>query len=225
MPRWLVNLLWFIGVVVSLAVVFGIAAPFVWIPVFGSSPSENMVAMSSMLTILLAILALGVAFGGLTVYNILERHIENRANEVKADFESKASELTRQQQVIAEEAAARHRARLLVSEGYNLWTIYGNLRQMPNQTLATLVGLLSKAIERCVLASSVIEQTTARPEDELFACELKNNWGYYLAERSLPEDRELAREHMEFLKARIGNYPAYTVMWPDTINHVLTRYP
>ena len=128
MPKWLVTLLWSIGVVVSLAVVFGIAAPFIWIPILGTAPAESMEAMSSMLTVLLGILTLGVAFGGLTVYNILERHVENRANEVKADFESKASELTRRQQEIAEEAARRHRARLLVSEGYNLWTIYGNLR-------------------------------------------------------------------------------------------------
>ena len=174
MPTWLVTLLWFIGIVVSVAVVFGIAAPFIWDAVFGGAP-EGSIAMSSMLTVLLGILALGVAFGGLTVYTIFERQIENKAIEINKQLESKASEITKRQEDSAQKAYEeseirnlKHRAQLGGSEGYTLWVIYDSLKQLPGETMPTLAGILDQAIKKCDSASSLIAENTTLQDEMMF---------------------------------------------------------
>jgi hypothetical protein len=63
------------------------------------------------------------------------------------------------------------------------------------------------------------------PKSILLVCFIRNNWGYFLAERGREEDRELALSSAEYLRENLYRFPERAVTWRDTINFIESRYP
>jgi len=77
MKKGLLGLSWFAGTVFVVLIAFALLKPFIWHWTFNEAPTEITNTFSSLLTILIALLALGIGtFGGVT-YHIVSRHIHD----------------------------------------------------------------------------------------------------------------------------------------------------
>lgn len=56
-------------------------------------------------------------------------------------------------------------------------------------------------------------------------CAIKNNWGYYLAEKQREQDREIALNCAEFLKKHSHKFPQTEEIWRRTIKSIQEIYP
>lgn len=79
MSKGLLSLLWFIGVAFVLLIAFGIGQPFIWQLIVKKPPPVATWTLSSLLTIIIALLTLGIATFGAGTYYILSRRIQDEA--------------------------------------------------------------------------------------------------------------------------------------------------
>lgn len=183
---------------VFLSMLFGIVLPLVWRLQFGEAPPRNTLDISFVLTSILAVVALlASAFGG-GVYYILSRQIRDQAREA------------------AELRAHRSLAVSLSNQGINYWKQYVRARDDLNQAdhffLDIAIEVTNEAYEK--YAKKLDEQDTYY---EIVICGIKNNLGYYLAEKqaqkqpvSAVEIRQ-ASECADYVEKRITRYPKETV--------------
>ncbi|NAS88296.1 hypothetical protein C4E24_00920 [ANME-1 cluster archaeon AG-394-G21] len=103
----------------------------------------------------------------------------------------------------------------LLTNGYILWLTYDTTGEET---------LLNAAIAQTELAYTYIKGLDDKdPRYVLAKCQTKNNWGYYLAAKEKPEDKEYAIRCAEFIKNKIDDYPDYRAEWMDTYKYIMSK--
>lgn len=155
------------------------------------------------LTIVLAVLAVGIAVVGYAIYLILSGRLEHES------ASASRIEVTR--------GATRVSAHL----GYIFWVNYERTRTEP-QYLDMAISLTERAHG---YFDELPEREVKKRENEILLCVIKNNSAYYLAERNRPEDKGLAIEFAEFIRDKASKYHEHRDNWLDTCTFVDNKYP
>jgi hypothetical protein len=61
-------------------------------------------------------------------------------------------------------------------------------------------------------------------ENEKLVCKIRNNLGYYLAERGRGEDKQLAIECSDYVNENLIKYPSFASDYQDTIDFIKSKY-
>lgn len=184
------------SVLVAIAIVFGIAQPIVWRILFQSDPPDDVVTVSVTLTLLLALLSIGISAFGLGAYRIMRDQIQSESVEMA--------------KAVVEEArvqACRNSASLVNRIASLRWSDYQMSKQMPNFK-AWSDSFLNDAIELAdhayILCIEGLDVSTR--ENELLICEIASKLVWYLAERGKSEDRNVALGIAVYLDEKIIRY-------------------
>lgn len=156
------------------------------------------------LTIVLAIAAVAIAVVGYVVYRYLDEHITRHAIE---EVRSAAR--------VERYLSSAYR---LVSSGYTYWVHYTNTKEKNSLELAISIT------ERAYTEHAVHLDEHDREHQELI-CTIKNNLGYYLAERGKPEDGHVAHQCVEYIRSKEIDFPKRKTFWEDTYRFVINKYP
>lgn len=202
---WKSKWIWVGGAITLGVVVFGIVQPFVWMWKYGKPPPEGILDLSTLLTILLTLLALGVAGFGTGTYVILAGRIRSEA---------------RKSAGIQMDRAATY---ILATTGYTSWLDYKTTTNPEH--LNTAIFLTERAYSR--------HGTRLDEEDyynQKLICEIKNNLGYYLAERARigkkeSGDEKIAKECGKYIWDRLEKYPEKRKDWKDTTDFIQKYFP
>jgi hypothetical protein len=165
--------------------------------------TEKYEIFRDVLTIVLAIAALFIAAAGYCIYRYLDERITRHAIE-------------------AADSAARieghfSSAYSLGQSGYIYWRTYKKTKD---------TDYLENAISFTELAyRHAIWLNEQQREHQRLICAIRNNLGYYLAERGKMEDGTLARECAAYIKRKIVDFPEARAMWEDTYSFILEKYP
>ena len=197
---WKSKWIWVVVIIISAAAVFGIIQPFVWRGIYGQYPPRGTIDLSTLLTIVLTLLAIGVAVFGGGIYYILSRRIEERAKTAAYDEIMRGS------------------ARLMTHIGYVFW---GKYKRRKEET-----QYLDLAIEVTGYGLGYMSRLPEKKrENQRLLCTIKNNLAYYLATRNDPADKELAKQYAEYIRTKIQTFPDEKQRWLDTFNFVAQQYP
>lgn len=206
---WKSNLVRAAIVIISGAVVFGIMQPFVWKCVHGQYPPAGTIDLSTLLTIVLALLALGVAAFGGGLYYILNRRLQEDAR--------KAAEKEYRMVIV----------RLLThtSSLYGrMFEILHRLRSIPD---CYLISLRKSAVRWGKEANEYAEKLDEETHGRLIVG-ARNNYTMALA---LQGDKPIAEEEgidkiIHYLEQELPKYPLRTkAIFKETIGFARWRLP
>ncbi|MBA7493791.1 hypothetical protein ES702_04356 [subsurface metagenome] len=227
---WKSKWIWVVAIIILGAVVFGIIQPFVWTWVYKQYPPSATVTLSTLLTIVLALLALGVSAFGVGVYLLLKQRIIRIAHR---EAEKKSGEAQREVTHKLVLQFLKGHARIAYQKWKEREILKKNKSQNPQEK--DLEGLyLKDAIDfsRDVLrfAESTLpidknKKFWQDPNNREYLMWLKNNLAYYLAEGGEMRDAEDARKYAKEVEreARSQIVPNYDYL--DTVAWVLKQFP
>ncbi len=227
MKKGVLVFLWVIGVIFVLLVAFAILQPFLWELFLGDkTPAPDItITFSSLLTVMIALLALGVGtLGGMTYY-VISRRIEEGLKKS------------------AEETYMRTSALTLIHIGFMCWRNYEVEHQLEvkNRHLEHAFEFTHYAYEK--YAVNLVEENR---DNKKLICIVKNNLAYYLAECCQPNiykdinwgylsDRcklsknratncKLALDYAEYVYKRTNQFPDRIEKWLHTYYFVQELY-
>ena len=207
MSKGLLILLWFIGVAFVVLIAFGIGQPFIWQLVNKTPPAITM-TLSSLLTIMIGLLALGIAaFGGGTYY-ILSHRIREEAG--------KAAEREYFTTII--------RLRTHVSA---LWgrTYEAFLGLVPREQESLLRAFVNQAVRYGKEADDLTQRLDEKTQKDLILG-AKNNYAMALALKGDPGTAKTAEELVRYIEQKTEQYPKDTkILLKETIGFVHWRLP
>jgi len=160
-----------------------------------------------LLTIILAIAGVSIAAGGYLGYRY-----------VSAVFRRDVDSAIEQARALARMDTHRVNAYVFASTGYAFWHTYDAMKQ---------ASFLEEAIRFTETAYThhAAKLDEQQPENQRLICDIRNNLGYYLAERKKPEDKALARDCAEYIIRKIPTYPDASQTWQGTYNFIMQQYP
>lgn len=202
MNRGLMVLIGSVVVVIILMAAFGTVWQFVWHALYPTQPiPQGTVPLREWLPIMVALLALGVAaFGGGTYY-ILSHSVQRQVeNRINV-------------------------ARLAIScnEGYSYWLQY------KNKVGVFFLDLALDATKDAWALHGFKLDEKERDSEELI-CTIRNNWGYYIAEKKrlwgtvTVGEETLAKKFAAYIETRIGKFPDHADEWAKTIRFVREQF-
>lgn len=204
MNKGVLGLLWFVAVAFVLLIAFGIGQPFIWHFINETPPAATM-AFSSLLTIIITLLVLGItAFGGGTYY-ILSRRIRQEAAE--------AAETEYLDTLV--------RLRSHVSA---LWgRLYEGLQNIIPQE--ELIAFVNQAVNYAEQADLDTRRLDAKIHEGLILM-AKNNYAMALALKGDPGTAKTAVGLVNYILQKTENYPPQTkASYKETCGFVAWRLP
>lgn len=230
---WRSKWTWVIAIIILAAVVFGIIQPFVWTWVYKQYPPSATVTLSTLLTILLTLLALGVSAFGVGVYLLLRGRIIKIAHR---EAEKKSTEV--QRNIIRK--LVRQFLITDINIAYQKWKEWERLKGKKEQNpekeknKEKEYGYLQDMAIECLrdifkFAKSTLPVPEHKsfwedPENKKYIIMLKNNLAYYLAHRGRKKDAEDARQYAREVEqeARSESVPDYHYL--DTVAWVFKQF-
>lgn len=184
------------GTIALVAVVFGIMQPFLWMLRLEPPYPEGAMVLSNLLTILLALLALGVGVFGASVYLVLKGRIEDIARkEAKKRSDEVQAEVTHQ--------LVLEIVKIAIEPARNSWRTANALqnqkgqeaerKRLQNWSIFSLKDAL--AFAKTTLPVAQNKDFWENPKKKKYLITLKNNLAFYMAYRKDNRDRENAREY------------------------------
>lgn len=193
----------YIGLLI-LAVLVGLFIGYcLWIPTLQIPYLLKYDILKDTLTIVLAVLAVGIAVIGYAIYLILSGRLEIE------------SALTARLETL------KGSIRLFVHSGFVFWESYDKTKKKESQYLEMAIGLTERAL---LFFNELPDNEAKNRENDKLLCKIKNNLAYYYAERKKPEDSDLAKEYAEYIRKRMSKYSEEKDNWLDTCNFVYQRY-
>lgn len=204
MSKGLLRLLWFIGVAFVVLIAFGIGQPFIWQLVNKIPPATTM-TLSSLLTIMIGLLALGIAaFGGGTYY-ILSHRIREEAGK----------------------AAEREYFRTIIRLRTHVSALWGRLYEglqgvIPREQLIAFANQAVRYGKEADLDTQRLDEKTQK--DLILGA--KNNYAMALALKGDPGTAKTAEELVEYIEQKTEQYPKdRKILLKETIGFVHWRLP
>jgi len=155
------------------------------------------------LTIVLAVLAVGITVIGYGIYLILSERLKTESAST-ARIETQIGSI-----------------RLFIQSGFTFWRSYDNSRKRQKQYLEMAIELTEIALS---YFSKLPDDEAGKRENDKLLCQIKNNLAYYYAERNRTADGDLAKEYVEYIHERLSKYSDLREAWQDTYEFVHQQY-
>ncbi len=158
------------------------------------------------LTIVLIVTAVVIAAAGSAVYLMLSERLKREsASASRAEVVKGA-------------------VRLSIVLGFASWQAYDNTREGEKEPRDLEMAI--RLTERALAYHNQLPEAMAHDrENERDFCLIKNNLAYYFALGEKVENREIAREYIEYIRERTSQYAEYKDTWLDTYRFVKQQYP
>jgi len=205
MNKGLLSLFWVIGVAFVLLIAFGIGQPFIWEYIIDKTPPAETMTFSSLLTIIIALLTLGISVFGWSTYLILSRRIQEEAT--KAAEKEYLSTLIR-----------------LRSHVSALWgRLFEGLQNIiPREQL---IAFANQAVNYEEQADRDTSRRDVKIQEDLIL-EAKNNYAMALALKQDPGTAATAAKLVRYIEQKLGKYPVERrILLKETIGFVIWRLP
>lgn len=176
----------------------------IWGETWQVTPPSKYDILKDTLTITLTILAVGIAVGGYLVYQIISGRLQKESAE------------------IARITTIKHCAKWFNYIGFNFWQAYEQTRGRNRQYLEMAINFTQRGFS---YFGELPESEREKHENDELLCKIKNNLGYYLAERNKAEDKDLSRECADYIRQRFLKYPENKDDWLDTCTFIEGKYP
>lgn len=176
---------------------------FIWGPTWRVPHELSYDVLKDTLTIVLAILAIGMVIVGYSVYLVLEGRLKIESASAAA-LETAAGCI-----------------RLFVHSGFIFWETYDKAEEKEIHYLEIAIGLTERAL---LFFNELPDKEAKIRKNDRLLCTIKNNLAYYYAERKQTEDSDLAKEYAEHIRKRISKYPEEKDNWLDTCDFVYQQY-
>ena len=196
-------MLWVFAIWVASVFTYGILQPSImrlWF-VDSNVPLPSAVeSTAGLLSIVVGMIALGITAFGVGAYQLMKQSVEASAQD-------------------------RVRRSLTYAQGFILLTL--GQSTWNHYTISANSAFREEAI---FLATHAHDQFVSlldisNPANERLMCDLRNNLGYYLAERQGADDAELSRQCAAFLRDHLAGYPSEAANWSETIGFIENRFP
>ena len=194
----------YIGLLILAASVGLFAGYCIWMPTWQIPYLLKYDILKDTLTIVLAVVAVGIGVIGYSIYLILSGRLQTES--------ASASRLE----------AIKGSIRLFIHAGFVFWENYDNAKIKEVQHLEIAIGLTERAL---LFHNQLPEKEARNKENERSLCLIKNNLAYYFALRKKVEDRDIAREYAEYIREQISKYAEEKANWLDTYDFVKQQYP
>ncbi len=205
----------FLCIIVSifiLLVTFAILQPLLWELFLGEEAPDITITFSSLLTIMITLLALGVGTVGYFIYQLIEKKIEKRVNE------------------LTNEVYQRSIAQILYGVGFTCWCNYKASKEFHH--LKNAILFTHKAYQRHAIN---LNEKNIINENEEVVLVIKNNLAYYVAEiyrldkdddvkdilkNTREANRELAINYANEIDKKKCKYLDHFNEWTDTYKFI-----
>ncbi len=193
----------YVGLLI-LAVLVGIFIGYcMWMPTWQIPHLLKYDILKDTLTIVLAVMAVGIAVVGYSIYLILSGRLQIES--------ASASRME----------SIKSAIRLFIISGYIFWENYDKTGKKETQFLELAIDLTERALSSF---NELPEKEAGNRENDKLLCKIKNNLAYYFAEGKKPENKDTAIQYVEYLKERMSKYSEEKENWLDTYNFVYQQY-
>lgn len=194
----------YIGLIILAAVVGLFIGYCIWMPTWQIPHLLKYDILKDTLTIVLAVVAVGIGVVGYSIYLILSGRLQTES--------ASASRLE----------TIKGSIRLFIHAGFVFWENYDNAKKKEAQHLDIAIGLTERAL---LFHNQLPEKEARNKENDRLLCLIKNNLAYYFALRGKAENKDLAKEYAEYIRERISKYSEEKDNWLDTYDFVKQQYP
>lgn len=156
------------------------------------------------LTIVLAVLVVGIAVIGSTIYLIVLGQLQAKTT------------------MIARVEAKKGSVRLFIHAGFVFWESYDRAVKKELTYVEVAIGLTERALE---FYYQIPTKETKDRETQRSFCLIRNNLAYFFALRKRPENKELAREYANYIRKQASDYAEDRENWLETYDFVKSQYP
>jgi len=193
----------YIGLII-LAVLVGLFVGYcIWTPTWQIAHLLKYDILKDTLTIVLAVVAVGIGVIGYAIYLILSGRLSAESAET-ARFETQ-----------------RESIRLFVHIGFVFWESYDKTGKGEKEYVEVAIGLTERAL---LFFNELPDKEAKNRKNDKLLCKIKNNLAYYYAIRKKPEDSDLAKEYAEYIRERMSKYSEEKDNWLDTCDFVYQQY-
>ena len=193
----------YVGIVI-LALLLGIFIGYCLLLPTWQIPSQfKYDVLKDTLTIVLAVLAVGIVAIGYAIYLIL------------------SGKLATESVATTRLVTLREAIRTFVHIGFVFWESYDKTDEKENHLVEVAIGLTERAL---LFFNELPEKEARGKENDKLLCKIKNNLAYYYAIRNKPEDSDIAKEYAEYIRGRMSKYVDEKDNWLDTYNFVYQQY-
>lgn len=176
---------------------------YIWGPTWRVPLEFKYDVLKDTLTIVLAVLAVGMAAIGYFIYLVL-----------KGVLRIESATAASLENVIG-------CVRLFIHSGFIFWETYDKAKKKEIHYLEIAIS----HTERALLYFSELSDNEAKIKyNDKLLCVMKNNLAYYYAARKKPEDAVIAKEYAEYIRKRISKYPEEKDNWLETCSFVYQQY-
>ncbi len=179
-------------------------ANLIWGEIWQVPPKLKYDVLKDTLTIVLTVLAVGIAIIGYAMYLLLSEKLKDES--VKA---------TRLQ-------AIRESIQTFIHTGFVFWESYDKTGETEKECVEVAIGLTERAL---LFFNQLPENEIKTREGDKLLCKIKNNLAYYYAIRKKPEDSDIAKEYAGYISERVSRYIEEKDNWLNTHNFVYQQYP
>lgn len=174
---------------------------------------------------LLVVLIALVIGSGLSIYGILSRNLEAKAESLWQSQEKKLLSTAQELEIVAFDRTARRAAYLLYSSAYSFWNLCEAMYHLPINTEQVRKELVTRARDLTVASMGQVENIKSPDDDDRrFARNTKLALAHYLAE--LQEQRERAYALIESIRPEQEDpRTAKDWNWFETKAYILRRLP
>lgn len=156
------------------------------------------------LTIVLAVLVIGIAVIGSAIYLIVGGQLQAKTTSIARVEANKGS------------------IRLFIHVGFVFWESYDRAAKKELAHVEVAIGLTERALD---FYNQIPRKETEDRETQRSFCLIRNNLAYYFALMKKPENRDLAREYADYIRKRAPDYAEYKADWLETYDFVKSQYP
>ncbi len=189
----------YVGIVI-LALLVGLFIGYCVLAPTWSVPSQfKYDILKDTLTIVLAVLAVGIAVISYTIYQIL------------------SGKLAAESAIIASSETLKESARAFVEIGFVFWKSYDEMSNEENQYIEIAITLTEHAL---FIFNRIPDREAKNRENDKLLCNIKNNLAYYYAIRNKPRDCDTAKEYAEYIYEKMSKYGKEKDNWLDTYTFV-----
>jgi len=176
---------------------------YVWLPTAQAPSQFKYDILKDTLTIVLTVLAVGIAATGWLLYIVISKQLKNETVSF-ARIETRRSS-----------------SHLFTRSGFVFWESYERAKGREPQYLEMAISLTERAL---LYFNEIPDEEAKKRENDRLLCEIKNNLAYYYAVRKSKDDKEVAREYAEYIYERLSKYATEKDNWLDTYRFVNQRY-
>ena len=219
---WQLKRIWFAFGVIVLVIAFGIAQPILWRWQFGEPPPAGVMSLSAILTIIIALLALGMTGFSALIYGFLRDQLRVRIEkDIKAAEEEAHAHIERHLKQLEEDSRITIIRMNLINSNFH-WIQYRELWERGEETKPSFAFHLNQALFYARETFRLSEKLEKTPRNEWFMYESKNILAFHLATRKYESDKDEAFKLAKYVKEKAEKENNYH--WLETYYWVVMRF-